>query len=69
VAGLVLVDAWQESLQVLLGPEQWAAYEVLASGTPPGLEQYHDLELIDFAATSERMGQIAAEYPYDACRS
>jgi pimeloyl-ACP methyl ester carboxylesterase len=63
VAGLVLVDAWSESLPELLGPDQWAAYEELAKPAPPGLESYHDLEMVDFGAASERMRQAAAVTP------
>lgn len=63
VAGMVLVDAWQESLEALLGPAQWAAYEAVAAGPPPGLEKYHDLELVDFAAASTLMAKAAARQP------
>jgi pimeloyl-ACP methyl ester carboxylesterase len=63
VAGLVLVDAWQEDLPDLLGPAQWNAYVELARPPPPGLEGYRDLEEIDFAAASATMRRVAAEHP------
>lgn len=62
VSGMVLVDAWQESLEALLGPEQWTAYEAIASGPPPGLD-YRDLELVDFGAASRLMAKAAARQP------
>ena len=63
VAGLVLIDAWPESMPKLLGPEQWQAYEALSAPPPPGLETYRDLETIDFGAASERMAEAAAHQP------
>jgi len=63
VAGLVLVDAWPEAMPELLGPEQWKAYEALATPPPPGLEAYRDLESVEFGAASERMAQAAAATP------
>jgi len=63
VAGMVLVDAWQEDLEAILGPQQWAAYVDLAGPPPPGLENYGDLELIDFAAASARMRAAAETLP------
>lgn len=62
VAGLVLVDAYPESLSSHLGPEQWAAYEEVARTPPPGLD-YPDLELVDFAAASRTMEQAAKASP------
>lgn len=63
VAGLVLIDAWPESMPKLLGPEQWQAYQALSAPPPPGLETYRDLELIDFGAASERMAEAARNQP------
>jgi pimeloyl-ACP methyl ester carboxylesterase len=63
VAGLVLVDTWSEALPELLGPDQWAAYATLAAPPPPGLETYRNLEMIDFAAASERMELAASATP------
>jgi pimeloyl-ACP methyl ester carboxylesterase len=66
VAGLVLVDAWPETLPALLGSDQWAAYVKLAAPPPPGLEAYRGLEQIDFAAASARMAEAAASRPMQA---
>ena len=63
VAGLVLVDAWQEDLPELLGPQQWAAYVELSTPPPPGLETYAGLEMVDFAAASTTMRDAAAAHP------
>jgi pimeloyl-ACP methyl ester carboxylesterase len=63
VAGMVLIDAWPEQMPALLGPKQWAAYARLAAPPPPGLEQYRDLEQVDFAAASETMRQAVAARP------
>jgi pimeloyl-ACP methyl ester carboxylesterase len=63
VAGMVLVDAWPESMPKLLGPEQWRAYEKLSAPPPPGLETYRDLEVIDFGAASQRMTEAASQQP------
>jgi pimeloyl-ACP methyl ester carboxylesterase len=63
VAGLVLVDAWQEDLPELLGADQWKAYVELAAPPPPGLETYGDLEMIDFDAASATMRRARAAHP------
>ena len=55
IAGLVLVDAWQEDLPEFLGPEQWQAYSTLSDPPPPGLEKDRDLEMVDFGAASATM--------------
>ena len=68
VAGLALVDAWQEDLPSILGPAQWSAYVDLATPPPPGLEAYRDLESVDFAAASARMREAARTPPADAVR-
>ncbi len=36
VAGLVLVNSWQEDLPSILGPEQWKDYLDIAGPPPPG---------------------------------
>jgi pimeloyl-ACP methyl ester carboxylesterase len=59
----VLVDAWQEDLDVILGPAQWAAYVELAGPAPPGLESYADLESVNFGAASARMREAAKSAP------
>jgi pimeloyl-ACP methyl ester carboxylesterase len=63
VVGLVLVDAWQEDLPELLGPQQWQAYVELSTPPPPGLETYAGLEMIDFAAASATMRDAATAHP------
>jgi pimeloyl-ACP methyl ester carboxylesterase len=63
VAGLVLVDAWSEAFPGLLGPDQWPAYQDLAQTAPPGLEDYSDLEMVDFGAASDRMRRAAVATP------
>ncbi len=63
VAGMVLIDAWQEDLPAILGPAQWAAYVDVATPPPPGLEFYRDLESVDFAAASARMREAARTEP------
>ena len=63
VAGMVLVDAWQEDLPALLGPDQWKAYVEIATPPPPGFEAYRALEMVDFAAASVRMSEASAARP------
>jgi pimeloyl-ACP methyl ester carboxylesterase len=63
IAGMVLVDSWQEDLPVILGPVGWAAYVDLATPPPPGLERYAGLELVDFPAASARMIEAARAEP------
>jgi len=66
VVGMVLVDSWQEDLPAILGPAGWAAYVDLATPPPPGLKDYADLELVDFAAASARMSEAARAAPLPA---
>ena len=67
VAGMVLVDAWQEDLDAILGPAQWAAYVELATPAPPGLDRYADLEFgrlrrcISADARSGEIGPASAD--------
>jgi pimeloyl-ACP methyl ester carboxylesterase len=63
VAGLLLVDTWQEDLDAILGPAQWAAYVKLATAAPPGLEGYAGLESVDFEAASARMREAVKSAP------
>ncbi|MCC7023060.1 MAG: alpha/beta hydrolase [Thermomicrobiales bacterium] len=63
VAGIVLVDAWQEDLPEILGSEEWAAYEALAAPAPPGLDGYADLEQIDFGTASSMLREAADARP------
>src|SRR5262245_3328102 len=62
VAGLVLVDAYPERLEELLGPERWPIYEQIALDPGP-LAGVPDLETIDFDAASEAMLAAAARSP------
>ena len=66
VAGLVLVDAWSETLEQRLTPTQWAAYVRLNAAPPPELEAYRDLETVDFAAASAALRQATAARPLRA---
>ena len=66
VAGLILVDAWSETLEQRLTPAQWAAYVRLNARTPPGLEAVRDLETLDFAAASATMRRAATARPLRA---
>lgn len=63
VAGMVLVDTWPENLPDLVSPDVWAGYVELARAPPPGLENYGDLEQVDFAAASTRMRAALAGHP------
>jgi pimeloyl-ACP methyl ester carboxylesterase len=55
IAGMVLIDSWQEDLPAILGPTEWTAYVDLTTPPPPGLKGYTDLESVDFATASARM--------------
>jgi pimeloyl-ACP methyl ester carboxylesterase len=63
VAGMVLIDAWQEDLAFILGPVQWAAYVDLATPPPPGLDRYTDLENVDFGGASARLREAVEAAP------
>jgi pimeloyl-ACP methyl ester carboxylesterase len=63
VVGLVEVDAWNERLQDLLTPSDWAAYVRLNSAVPPKLAGYQDYETLDFAAASATMRSAADAQP------
>ena len=63
VAGLVLVDAWSEELETLLGPDEWEAYVALNSAVPQQLAGYQDLETVDFAGASAAMREAAKASP------
>jgi pimeloyl-ACP methyl ester carboxylesterase len=62
VAGLVLVDAYPESMTRHLGPAQWAAYTEIAKAPIPGLD-YPALELVDFDKASAVMSTASAAQP------
>jgi pimeloyl-ACP methyl ester carboxylesterase len=63
IVGIVLVDAWQEELPDILGPEAWAAYEAVAAPAPPGLEGYADLERVDFRKASAILRAAVSAHP------
>lgn len=63
VVGIVLLDAWSESLEQLLTPAEWAAYVRLNAAVPPEMADYPDYERIDFAAASAVMRRAAADHP------
>ncbi|MEP2742821.1 MAG: alpha/beta hydrolase [Bauldia litoralis] len=63
VAGIVLVDAWQEDLPEILGPDGWSAYVDVAGPPPPGLAFYTELESIDFGAASQTLHEAAQAAP------
>jgi pimeloyl-ACP methyl ester carboxylesterase len=67
VAGMVLVDAlpeglW-EGLQAALTPAQWDLYNQLSTQTPAGLEDYAELEWVDFEESFAQVGDAAATAP------
>jgi pimeloyl-ACP methyl ester carboxylesterase len=63
VLGLVLVDAVPDGLGGLLTPEEYATFEQLSTQPPPGLEDYRDLEYVDFVAASDLVHQKSIEQP------
>ena len=70
VAGLVLVDASHEEqtarYQAALTAEQWAAFESLQEQAAPGLEDYPELERMDFAASFAQLREATAARPLPA---
>jgi pimeloyl-ACP methyl ester carboxylesterase len=67
VAGLVLVDAlpeglW-EDLQASLTPAQWDLYYQLSTQAPAGLEDYPELEWVDFEESFAQVREAAATAP------
>ncbi len=63
VAGLVLVDALNEKLVPLLGPEYWARYVAFQYVPVPGFESYRDSETFDFAASARQLRRAAKAHP------
>ena len=64
VAGLVLVDAWSETLEQRLTPTQWAAYVRLERRSRRrSSRRYPDLETLDFAAASAALRQAGGRPP------
>jgi pimeloyl-ACP methyl ester carboxylesterase len=64
VAGLALVDAISEGLQMAMTPEHWAVYDRLLLVDPPKeLAHYKDIETIDFDASFDQMRRAAKLTP------
>ena len=63
VAGLVLVDALNEKLAPLLGPDYWARYVAFQYVPVPGFEDYRDSETFDFAASAHQLRRAARARP------
>jgi pimeloyl-ACP methyl ester carboxylesterase len=63
VSGMVLVDAVPDGLPALLSAEDYATFEQLTTQPPPGLEDYGDLEYVDFLAASNLVHQQSVEQP------
>jgi pimeloyl-ACP methyl ester carboxylesterase len=63
VVGLVMVDALAEGIQPLLSPDEWEHYQRSNNQVPPGLENYHALETLDWAASFAQMRQAATGSP------
>lgn len=63
IAGMVLVDAWNEAIQEISTPAQWAAILELNAAVPSELAGQADYETIDFGAGSAVMRQAALAQP------
>lgn len=63
VAGLVLVDAFPETLQDQMTPPQWAAYDEIFQPVPEALAGYADLEFTDLDRSVTQMREAAASTP------
>ena len=66
VAGLVLVDALNERLEPLLGPDYWVQYVAFQYVPVPGFEDYRDSETFDFAASARQLRRAAKARPLSA---
>jgi pimeloyl-ACP methyl ester carboxylesterase len=63
VVGLVLVDALPEFLKGRMSPAQWTIYTGLNTKPPPGLEEYKDIEVMDFDASLAQLRRASASTP------
>jgi len=63
VVGMVLVDALYEGIEMLLKPEEWAAYARLNAALPAEFAGYPDYETIDFPISFGQMRESAARSP------
>ena len=63
VAGMVLVDAFSETMRDEMTAEQWAAYDEIFQPVPAELAGYHDLEFTDLDASLGQMRDAATASP------
>ncbi len=63
IAGLVLVDAFPETLQDQMTPRQWAAYDEIFQPVPEALAGYGDLEFTDLDRSLTQMRDADASSP------
>ena len=63
VVGMVLVDAFSETLRDEMTADQWAAYDEIFQPVPAELADYPDLEFTDFDASLDQMRDTAAASP------
>jgi pimeloyl-ACP methyl ester carboxylesterase len=63
VVGMVQVDALNERIQRAMTPEHFAQYYDLNAGSLPGLEDYPDLEVIDFYESFREMRRARRTRP------
>jgi pimeloyl-ACP methyl ester carboxylesterase len=62
VAGMVLVDAWSEGLREALTPKVWRTYVDFGLAIPEELQDYPDLESVDFGAVANAMTQAESDH-------
>jgi pimeloyl-ACP methyl ester carboxylesterase len=63
VVGLVQVDAFAETMQDEMTPEQWAAYRELFQPVPAALAGYPDLEFTDLDASLAEIREASVQTP------
>ena len=63
VAGMVLVDAFPETMRDALTAEQWAAYDEIFQPVPAELADYADLEFTRLDISMDQMQEAAAASP------
>jgi pimeloyl-ACP methyl ester carboxylesterase len=63
VVGMVLVDAFSETLRDEMTTEQWRAYDEIFQPVPAELADYSDLEFTDLDASLDQMLDAAAVSP------
>ena len=62
-AGMVLVDAFSESMEDVMTPEQWAAYDAIFQPVPAQLADYADLELTELDISVDQVREATAASP------